>query len=221
MHNMRRHTRIEDSAYCLFGIFGLHMPLLYGEGLEAFARLQHAILNKTGDESVLALHGDDYIISLFPRMPKSYQQAGSIKRTGVYGDTAITVSDRWAEVGLSKGRSNVFYNRDDRKDHVVRLNCARFDGSPSPSHCILFLWLGGCGHFQSMLPEQFSSYLSNENQKYPYCERDLANLKQWLPMRAGKANVIHHTTMDAITCYRDLWLRTSGADVPFLLKDNT
>ncbi|KAF2729050.1 hypothetical protein EJ04DRAFT_397408, partial [Polyplosphaeria fusca] len=37
-----RHTkREEDSAYSLLGIFGIHMPLLYGEGREkAFARLE-------------------------------------------------------------------------------------------------------------------------------------------------------------------------------------
>jgi hypothetical protein len=29
-------TREEDVAYCLMGIFGVNMPLLYGEGKEAF-----------------------------------------------------------------------------------------------------------------------------------------------------------------------------------------
>jgi len=29
----RKTTRVEDIAYCLFGIFDVNMPLLYGEGL--------------------------------------------------------------------------------------------------------------------------------------------------------------------------------------------
>ena len=34
---MRQTTRIEDMAYCLLGLFDVHMPLLYGEGRKAFA----------------------------------------------------------------------------------------------------------------------------------------------------------------------------------------
>ncbi|KAF6785392.1 ankyrin repeat-containing protein, partial [Colletotrichum sojae] len=33
----RKTTRIEDQAYCLLGLFGVNMPLLYGEGEMAFA----------------------------------------------------------------------------------------------------------------------------------------------------------------------------------------
>ena len=36
----RQTTRTEDIAYCLLGIFDVHMPLLYGEGEKAFVRLQ-------------------------------------------------------------------------------------------------------------------------------------------------------------------------------------
>jgi hypothetical protein len=36
----RETTRVEDMAYCLLGIFGVNMPLLYGEGERAFLRLQ-------------------------------------------------------------------------------------------------------------------------------------------------------------------------------------
>lgn len=36
----RETTRMEDLAYSLLGIFGVNMPLLYGEGAKAFLRLQ-------------------------------------------------------------------------------------------------------------------------------------------------------------------------------------
>jgi hypothetical protein len=40
----RQTTRGEDKAYSLFGIFDVHMPLLYGEGeVKAFQRLREAI----------------------------------------------------------------------------------------------------------------------------------------------------------------------------------
>jgi hypothetical protein len=35
----RETTRVEDLAYCLMGIFGVNMPMLYGEGERAFIRL--------------------------------------------------------------------------------------------------------------------------------------------------------------------------------------
>ncbi|KAH7069938.1 hypothetical protein BKA63DRAFT_569533 [Paraphoma chrysanthemicola] len=40
----RQTTRGEDKAYCLFGIFGVHLPLIYGEGEEnALKRLQKEV----------------------------------------------------------------------------------------------------------------------------------------------------------------------------------
>ncbi|KAK2037463.1 HET-domain-containing protein, partial [Colletotrichum somersetense] len=54
----RTTTRKEDMAYCLMGIFGVNMPLLYGEGMRAFTRLQGAILQETGDHSIFAWHSN-------------------------------------------------------------------------------------------------------------------------------------------------------------------
>jgi len=39
----RKTTRKEDEAYCLLGIFDIHMPLIYGEGKKAFIRLKEEI----------------------------------------------------------------------------------------------------------------------------------------------------------------------------------
>ncbi|KLP09253.1 beta transducin-like protein [Fusarium fujikuroi] len=47
-------TRIEDTAYCLLGIFGINMPLLYGEGTNAFLRLQEEIMKRSDDQTILA-----------------------------------------------------------------------------------------------------------------------------------------------------------------------
>jgi hypothetical protein len=35
----RKITRIKDLAYYLMGLFGIYMPILYGEGERAFIRL--------------------------------------------------------------------------------------------------------------------------------------------------------------------------------------
>lgn len=50
----RQTTRAEDMSYCLLGIFNINMPLLYGEGEQAFVRLQEEIIRRNGDDSILA-----------------------------------------------------------------------------------------------------------------------------------------------------------------------
>jgi hypothetical protein len=47
-------TREEDTAYSLLGLFGVHMPLLYGEGANAFIRLQQEIIKISTDHSIFA-----------------------------------------------------------------------------------------------------------------------------------------------------------------------
>lgn len=54
----RETTRPEDVAYCLLGLFGVNMPLLYGEGsTKAFIRLQKEILAQEPEYSLLAWSG--------------------------------------------------------------------------------------------------------------------------------------------------------------------
>ncbi|KAI1452870.1 HET-domain-containing protein [Annulohypoxylon moriforme] len=50
----RQTSRLEDIAYCLLGIFDINIPLLYGEGLKAFSRLQQEIIKVSDDQSILA-----------------------------------------------------------------------------------------------------------------------------------------------------------------------
>ena len=51
---LRKTKRPEDRAYSLFGLFGITMPTLYGEGHEAFRRLQEAILIRSPDHTLFA-----------------------------------------------------------------------------------------------------------------------------------------------------------------------
>jgi hypothetical protein len=55
----RQTTREEDEAYCLMGLFEIHMPMLYGEGNNAFRRLQEEIVRKSNDLSLFAWYPPD------------------------------------------------------------------------------------------------------------------------------------------------------------------
>ncbi|OJT12724.1 Vegetative incompatibility protein HET-E-1 [Trametes pubescens] len=49
----RRQTmRVEDQAYCLLGLFSVHMPTIYGEGKNAFIHLQEEIIKTIPDQSI-------------------------------------------------------------------------------------------------------------------------------------------------------------------------
>ena len=78
----RKTTRIEDMAYCLLGIFGINIPLLYGEGEKAFARLQREIINQYDDQSLFAWADKDLKRSgMLARAPSSFIDSGNVVET--------------------------------------------------------------------------------------------------------------------------------------------
>ncbi|KAI5988773.1 hypothetical protein EDD15DRAFT_2198856 [Pisolithus albus] len=73
--SLRRTTRPEDIAYSLFGIFNVHLPVMYGESAEnALGRLLAEIVSQSGDISVLDWVGDPSPFhSCFPAQVTSYR----------------------------------------------------------------------------------------------------------------------------------------------------
>jgi hypothetical protein len=80
----RKTTRIEDRAYCLLGLFHINMPLLYGEGEEAFERLQKEILLQRRDETIFAWTAScdftPHAFALAPS-PECFRASGAIRGT--------------------------------------------------------------------------------------------------------------------------------------------
>ncbi|KAI6169113.1 hypothetical protein EDD17DRAFT_1525370 [Pisolithus thermaeus] len=77
--SLRRTTRAEDIAYSLFGIFDLHLPVMYGESAEnALSRLLAEIVLQSGYISVLDWIGEPSPFhSCFPAHIISYQMSRS------------------------------------------------------------------------------------------------------------------------------------------------
>lgn len=50
----RKTTRTEDRAYSLCGLFDIKLPTIYGEGDEAFRRLQEMLMARSTDQSLFA-----------------------------------------------------------------------------------------------------------------------------------------------------------------------
>jgi hypothetical protein len=101
----RQTTRIEDEAYCLLGLFGVSMPLLYGEGRRAFRRLQEEIIKELDDESILAWQGGtDY--GLLASCPAQFAFSHSIQRSDEYpvgesvGGLPFAITSRGVRISL-------------------------------------------------------------------------------------------------------------------------
>ncbi|KAI0872436.1 heterokaryon incompatibility protein-domain-containing protein [Hypoxylon argillaceum] len=94
----RETTRIEDQAYCLLGLFGVNMPLLYGEKQKAFMRLQQEIMKESDDQSIFAwtsrYGGNSGTMGgILASSPSQFAGSGHIRRsktTEFYPPYAIT-----------------------------------------------------------------------------------------------------------------------------------
>lgn len=77
----RETTRQEDIAYCLLGIFGISMPLIYGEGKNAFERLQQEIIKSSMDQSIFCwIHTPSELRwrTPFAESPTEFRECGNI-----------------------------------------------------------------------------------------------------------------------------------------------
>ncbi|KAE9371105.1 HET-domain-containing protein [Stipitochalara longipes BDJ] len=99
----RETTRVEDVGYSLLGIFGVNMPMIYGEGEKAFARLQHEIIKGSTDQSIFAwsLRGPNNtefreVIDrgAFAQSPADFVGCGSIVRTDSKGNPEFALNNK-------------------------------------------------------------------------------------------------------------------------------
>lgn len=70
--------KIEDRAYSLMGIFGINMPLIYGEGTKAFIRLQEEIIKISDDHSIFAWKSNEDHGGLLAPSPDAFEESGNI-----------------------------------------------------------------------------------------------------------------------------------------------
>jgi hypothetical protein len=90
-------TRKEDIAYCLLGLFNIHMPLLYGEGDRAFIRLQEEILKRSSDQSLFAwnpLREDNMLCGIFAPSPACFADSRDIVPLREFWNTESALTNR-------------------------------------------------------------------------------------------------------------------------------
>ncbi|KAF9462365.1 heterokaryon incompatibility protein-domain-containing protein [Collybia nuda] len=135
----RTTTREEDIAYSLMGLFGVNMPLLYGEGRNAFIRLQYEIIKKSTDHSIFAWTTDDNEQrGILARSPSEFHNSGGIERiTTREGDdkpAPYSITNKGLYIELPW----VVIARDWEREILALLNC-RFSGSGGSEHIAIML----------------------------------------------------------------------------------
>ena len=98
----RRTTRVEDKAYSLLGIFGVKMPIRYGEGTAAFQRFQAAVLGGN----------DEKVVFRWPSLSNQGYPRGSCQ-DGQRAETSLGVSFRASE---KSGNSKIRSESDSKRD---------------------------------------------------------------------------------------------------------
>lgn len=120
---LRQTSRKEDEAYCLLGIFGVNMPLLYGEGAKAFQRLQEEIVRSCTDHSIFAWSpGTKYEGTegaLFAPSPRYFEECSEvIERVGWYHNKPFHLTNLGLSISLPLIKG--FYNQ-----YIGILQCQR------------------------------------------------------------------------------------------------
>jgi hypothetical protein len=98
----RQTTRIEDLAYCLMGVFGVNMPMLYGEGYRAFIRLQEEIMKASDDDSIFAwgpLHSSSNV-GMLASFPRAFAESGKVLRCHRVASKPFTLTNKGIKIQM-------------------------------------------------------------------------------------------------------------------------
>lgn len=117
----RETTRVEDIAYCLMGIFGINMSMLYGEGERAFIRLQEEIMKVSDDHTIFAWMSrtwDNNIAGFLATSPAAFAASGNfIRSSHEISRAPFTVTNK----GLHLQLPLIAFNSP--KQYLAVLNC--------------------------------------------------------------------------------------------------
>jgi len=138
---LRETTRIEDTAYCLLGIFGVNMPLIYGERENAFRRLQEEIIKTSSDHSIFAWSRTNFSSKptfsapfLAPNPKSFYSERRVIQQPWFqYSDDPYAISNLGLIIELPVSTST-------RGDPFCVLGCSFEDEPEGPIGLILKAW---------------------------------------------------------------------------------
>lgn len=156
-------TRVEDTAYCLLGIFDISMPMLYGEGKKAFIRLQEEIAKETNDLTLFAWQARDAKVQKYRGVlatsPAEFINANSII---VGNDRRFSDEFDMTNKGL---RINSWLGTGPGESTVRTLNCSLRE---DPTQQIgIYLTMHGASLYARSQPDKFLLQNQSELARQP------------------------------------------------------
>ncbi|KAL1940558.1 hypothetical protein VTO73DRAFT_7993 [Trametes versicolor] len=104
----RETTRVEDKAYCLMGVFGVCLPVIYGEGSQAFIRLQEEIMRRIPDQSLFLWGVESNIHCIPPPAEEPWPELTSVPMDNLRASkSAYLFALSPMDFSLSKGFSPI------------------------------------------------------------------------------------------------------------------
>lgn len=124
----RQITREEDRTYSLLGMFGVNMPLLYGEGSKAFRRLQEELLKKTDDLSIFAWAASNLTVTGMFWITPTLSIRGDFGVLAPSVDFFLDCRDLTLHAGIQELERVLQYKTDFRPNHAYpdlqQISCA-------------------------------------------------------------------------------------------------
>ena len=122
----RKTSVVEDRAYSLMGLFGVSMPMIYGEGEKAFVRLQEEILKTTDDLSIFVwkLDGMERPSGLLASCPSAFRHSRAVRRSNPSDVPAVVITNKGVQLTVPiitpKGRDPIaLIHTDEEGKHVA------------------------------------------------------------------------------------------------------
>ncbi|KAJ2901017.1 hypothetical protein MKZ38_002143 [Zalerion maritima] len=136
----RRTTRVEDRAYSLLGIFDVNMPLIYGEGMKSFRRLQEEIIKRSNEMTIFAWAPPADIskgeLGVFAPSPEAFGDCGTVVTYG-NNDVHFTATNKGVLASSDMVLRTV--KRTDPSTGITRVRYVLFLGLRGISHVGIFL----------------------------------------------------------------------------------
>lgn len=157
----RTATRVEDLAYCMMGITEVNMPLLYGEGLRAWYRLQEAIIHSYADESIFAWMSiganaekagragkEQYLPGLLADHPRRFLHCSNVsEKIDLGANNEYTITNQGIRFSGNRLKWNPQDNISDQRSVDLTLQCV--DEQDGEDALTLRLLRMHCGHFDN------------------------------------------------------------------------
>ncbi|KAI0366499.1 hypothetical protein BV20DRAFT_650492 [Pilatotrama ljubarskyi] len=182
-------TRVEDEAYSLMGIFGVHIPTIYGEGLHAFRRLQEEIIRTVPDQSIFAW-GYPEVFAYPPSHPEAFDHDDLGNHVGLWRNESC--GESWGVLAPSPryfgGVGDIVASSDE--DFVRHLPASWRPHRTPDIHCLftpqgirielLCVELPGARLSQSTPPRNIIPYSGNPTSRRTSCSCDSSATTEYL-----------------------------------------